>query len=70
VRQSRPRPIPEGARPSGSLTQSAQIAAVAVVVDAVDANAIRFYKHFDFMPFPERPNRLFLPMETIAALFG
>ncbi len=52
-----------------SLTQSSQIAAVAVVVDAIDANAIRFYKHFNFMPFPERPTRLFLPMQTVAALF-
>jgi GNAT superfamily N-acetyltransferase len=52
-----------------SLTQSSQIAAVAVVVDAIDANAVRFYKHFNFVPFPERPNRLFLPMQTVAALF-
>jgi GNAT superfamily N-acetyltransferase len=52
-----------------SLAQSSQIAAVAVVVDAIDANAVRFYKHFNFMPFPERPTRLFLPMQTVAALF-
>ncbi len=49
--------------------QSSQIAAVAVVVDAVDEEAVRFYKHFDFIPFSERPTRLFLPMKTIAALF-
>ncbi len=53
-----------------SLTQSSQIAAVAVVVDAIDDSAVRFYKHFNFMPFPERPARLFLPMQTVAALFG
>lgn len=53
-----------------SLTQSSQIAAVAIVVDAVDANAVRFYKHFNFMPFPDQPNRLFLPMQTVAALFA
>jgi GNAT superfamily N-acetyltransferase len=52
-----------------SLTQSSQIAAVAVVVDAIDGSAVRFYKHFNFMPFPERPTRLFLPMQTVAALF-
>jgi GNAT superfamily N-acetyltransferase len=53
-----------------SLTQSSQIAAVAVVVDATDSRAIRFYKHFNFVPFPERPGRLFLPMPTVAALFA
>jgi GNAT superfamily N-acetyltransferase len=52
-----------------SLTQSSQIAAVAVVVDAIDADAVRFYRHFNFLPFADRPNRLFLPMRTIAALF-
>jgi hypothetical protein len=52
-----------------SLTQSSQIAPVAVVVDAIDDNAFRFYRHFGFVPFPERSNRLFLPMQTVAALF-
>ena len=50
--------------------QSAQIAAAAVVVDAIDESAEKFYKHFDFIPLPDRPNRLFLPMKTIAALFS
>jgi len=49
--------------------QSAQIATVAVIVDAIDQQAVRFYKHFGFIPFPERPTRLFLSMKTIAALF-
>jgi GNAT superfamily N-acetyltransferase len=49
--------------------QSAQIAAFAVIVDAIDEAAERFYKHFHFIPFPERHSRLFLPMKTIAALF-
>lgn len=52
-----------------SITQSSQIASVAVVVDAIDDSAARFYKHFNFVPFPERPTRLFLPMRTVAALF-
>jgi GNAT superfamily N-acetyltransferase len=50
--------------------QSSQIATVAVIVDAVDRQAVQFYRHFDFLPFPERPTRLFLPMKTIAALFS
>jgi GNAT superfamily N-acetyltransferase len=47
---------------------SSQIATVAVIVDAIDQNAVEFYKHFEFIPFPNRHNRLFLPMQTIAAL--
>jgi GNAT superfamily N-acetyltransferase len=49
--------------------QSAQFAAVAVVVDAIDAQAGRFYRHFNFIPFLDRPDRLFLPMKVIATLF-
>jgi len=52
-----------------ALAQSAQIAATAVVVDAIDDQAVRFYEHFGFIPLPSRRNRLFLPMQTIAALF-
>jgi len=49
--------------------QSSQIATVAVIVDAIDQNAAEFYKHFDFITFPDRQNRLFLPMKIIEALF-
>jgi GNAT superfamily N-acetyltransferase len=52
-----------------AFTQSSQIAAVAVVVDAIDARAMRSYKHFNAIPFPDRQDRLFLPMQTIAILF-
>ncbi len=52
-----------------SLVQSAEIAAAAVVVDAIDNEAWRFYRHFNFMPFPERRDRLLLPMRTVRALF-
>ena len=50
--------------------QSSQIVTVAVIVDAVDRQAVQFYKHFDFVPLPDRPTRLFLPMKTITALFS
>ncbi len=49
--------------------QSSQIAAVAVVVDAIDAQAGRFYRHFNFIPFPDTPDRLFLPMKTVRTVF-
>ena len=49
--------------------QASQIAAVAAVVDAIDAQAAGFYRHFNFIPFPDRPDRLFLPMKSISTLF-
>jgi GNAT superfamily N-acetyltransferase len=55
---------------SKALAQSEQIAATAVIVDALDEEAWRFYHHFNFTPFPERRDRLFLPMSAIAVLFA
>ena len=52
-----------------SLDQSGEIAAAAVVVDAMDEDARRFYRHFNFIAFPERRDRLLLPMKTVEALF-
>jgi GNAT superfamily N-acetyltransferase len=52
-----------------ALTQSNAIASALVVVDAVDEQAWRFYRHLNFIAFPESDNRLFLPMKTIAKLF-
>ena len=48
---------------------SRKIASVGVVVDAIDANAHRFYEAFGFLPFPESERRLFLPMRTVQELF-
>ena len=45
------------------------VAAAAVIVDAIDPAAARFYQRFGFMPFPSTNTRLFLPMKTVAALF-
>ncbi len=53
-----------------SYTQSQVIAAMAVVVEAKDDRARSFYEHYGFLRFPDQPYRLFLPMKTIAALFG
>ena len=52
-----------------SLDQSAEIAAAAIVVDAMDKDAWRFYRHFDFIAFPERRDRLFLQMKDVEVLF-
>jgi predicted GNAT family N-acyltransferase len=51
-----------------SLAMSRRIASAAVIVDAKDDHAHRFYTSFGFMPFPESVKRLFLPMQTIEKL--
>ena len=50
-----------------SLDSTKNIAAFAVVVDAIDEKAAAFYRKYGFMPL--RENRLFLPMKTIQQLF-
>jgi GNAT superfamily N-acetyltransferase len=52
-----------------ALMQSAEIAAAAVVVDAIDVGAAKFYQHFGFAGFPSIAGRLFLPMKAVAGLF-
>ena len=46
-----------------------EIASFAVIVDAKDENARRFYQRESFLPFPDQPMKLFLPMADIAQLF-
>lgn len=47
-----------------------EIASMAVVVDAKDDRASAFYEYHQFIPFPEQPRRLYLPMPSIARLFS
>jgi len=51
-----------------SLVMSRQIASAAVIVDAKDEKAHRFYRDFGFIPFPESQKRLFLAMATVQRL--
>lgn len=53
-----------------ALRQSSQIASAAVVVEAIDNHAAEFYRHFGFLPFPDTPGRLFVPMTWIARVFA
>ena len=46
-----------------------EIASFAVIVDAKDNEARRFYERESFLPFPDRPLQLFRPMADIAKLF-
>lgn len=41
-----------------------------VVVDAIDADAAAFYRHHDFEPFPDQPNRLVMKLSTAARALG
>jgi GNAT superfamily N-acetyltransferase len=42
------------------------IAVFAIVVDAIDEKAAAFYRNFGFVPFPNRPQRLFMPASEAA----
>lgn len=53
-----------------SLEVADEIASTAVIVDAKDAAAAAFYKHFGFIQLQRQPARLFLPMKTVAGLFS
>ena len=52
-----------------SWRQSHKIGAAAVIVDAKDDNARKFYERYDFKSFPDQPDKLFLAMKTAAKLF-
>jgi predicted GNAT family N-acyltransferase len=52
-----------------ALMMSRRIASVAVLVEAKDDNAVRFYSGFGFVAFTEPANRLFLHMGAIEKLF-
>jgi GNAT superfamily N-acetyltransferase len=52
-----------------ALVQSTEIAAATVVVDAIDADSVKFYQHFGFVAFPSIANRLFFPTKAVAGLF-
>jgi GNAT superfamily N-acetyltransferase len=49
---------------------SAQVAAVALEVDAITDAARAFYKKYGFIEYLDHPKHLFLPMRTIDQLFG
>ena len=51
------------------LIHSRLVASWAVIVDAKDDAAIAFYKKYGFIEVPRIPNRLFLPMATVAKMF-
>ncbi len=42
----------------------------AVVVDAIDERAAAWYRHQEFVPLPEEPLRLYLPLRRVVHLVG
>ncbi len=48
-----------------SLDAQKRVGAVAVVVDAIDDTAARFYEAYGFIRLPRDPSRLFVAMDTI-----
>lgn len=46
-----------------------EIASFAIIVDAKDESARRFYERESFLPFPDRPMKLFRSTADVAALF-
>ncbi len=47
-----------------------EIAAFAVVVNAIDDRAMAFYERYGFIRFAAKSNRLFLPLATIEKMFA
>ena len=52
------------------LISSRQVASWAAIVDAKDDAASAFYREYGFIEVPKMPNRLFLPMATVAKIFA
>lgn len=51
------------------LHHAEKVGSFALIVDAVDEEAHAYWQQCGFLPFPNTPNRLFLPMKTIKKWF-
>jgi len=47
------------------VSASSEIGIKAVHVDAIDVEALAFYRHFEFIELPGQHLKLFLPIKTI-----
>ena len=59
-----------GALLADALTRAvhSDIASYAMIVEAKDAEASAFYRHYGFIAFPDKPLILFLPLATVRSL--
>jgi predicted GNAT family N-acyltransferase len=53
-----------------ALDVSAQVASLAVVVEALDESALNFYIKYGFQQFNQDPMKLYLPIKSIEELFS
>ncbi len=53
-----------------ALTSSKTVGALAVVVDAIDDAAVRFYERYGFTSFQDTQSKLYLPIKTIESSLG
>lgn len=53
-----------------SWKNTAEVASIGVVAEAIDDSAMAFYLRHEFVPLLERPRKLFLSMRTIEKAFG
>jgi predicted GNAT family N-acyltransferase len=53
-----------------TLSASETIAAYAILLDAKDEAAARFYQARGFAPLPDKPDRLFILSETVSQAIG
>jgi predicted GNAT family N-acyltransferase len=51
-----------------ALRASTEVGSYAVTIDAIDESASAFYSNYGFAPLVGHPNRLYLPMASIARL--
>lgn len=49
---------------------TSEIAGIAVIVDAKNAQAHSFYLKYGFIQFPDQPLKFFIPMKVIKNLFA
>ncbi len=52
-----------------SWKNTAEVASIGVVVEVLDDSARAFYQHHEFIPLPEHPTKLLIPMATIEKAF-
>jgi predicted GNAT family N-acyltransferase len=52
-----------------ALDASMQVASLAVIAEALDENAVNFYKKYGFQKFKEDPMKLYLPLKSVEKLF-
>ena len=52
-----------------SWKNTAEVASVGVIAEAIDEAARKFYSHHEFIPLLEHPRKLFIAMATIQKVF-